>query len=273
MRKAIYVLAIATLLVGLFATKANADHAWGNYHWGRTANPFTLKLGDNLSGVWDSYLATTSNDWNLSSVLDTTMVSGRTNPRKCGPTVGRAEVCNYKYGQNGWLGVASIWINSSSHITKGTVKLNDTYFNTSTYNTAAWRNLVMCQEVGHIFGLDHQDENFNNAPLGSCLDYSNDPNPNQHPNQHDYDLLEEIYTHLDSTSTVNQSLVSSPFRGFVPPAPLSINIDLDNPRDWGKEIRKSVDRRSSLFVRELGRGEKVFTFVFWADPEESSHSR
>jgi hypothetical protein len=29
----------------------------GNYHWARTSNPFTLKLGDNVSSAWDSYSA------------------------------------------------------------------------------------------------------------------------------------------------------------------------------------------------------------------------
>ena len=81
-------------------------------------------------------------------------------------------------------------------------ELNDTYFNTSTYNTTAWRNLVSCQEVGHTLGLDHQDENFNNANLGTCMDYTNNPGTNQHPNQHDYDQLVTIYSHLDSTTTV-----------------------------------------------------------------------
>ena len=131
---------------------ANADHTWGPYHWARTSNPFTLKLGDNVSGVWDTHLALTSADWSLSSVLDTVIVTGNNvrKPKACKPKTGRGEVCNAKYGFNGWLGVASIWI-SGEHITQGTVKLNDTYFNTSTYNTSPWRNLVMCQEVGHIF--------------------------------------------------------------------------------------------------------------------------
>ena len=53
--------------------------------------------------------------------------------------------------------------------------MNDSYFNTAKYNTPAWRRLVMCQEVTHDFGLDHQDEIFNNANLGSCMDYTNDP--------------------------------------------------------------------------------------------------
>ncbi|MEK7215504.1 MAG: hypothetical protein AAB289_07915, partial [Chloroflexota bacterium] len=56
-------------LLGADAPRAEADHSWGNYHWARTANPFTLTLGDNVSSAWDSYLATASTDWSLSVVL------------------------------------------------------------------------------------------------------------------------------------------------------------------------------------------------------------
>src|SRR6266571_1036837 len=118
--------------------------------------------------------------------------------RQIGPVLRRRRQAN------GWLGVAQIWV-SGLHIIQGTVKLNDTYFNTSTYNKPEWRNLVMCQEVGHTFGLDHQDTNFSNTNLGTCMDYTSNPlgpPDNEHPNQHDYDELVTIYNHLDSTTTV-----------------------------------------------------------------------
>src|SRR5262249_8331454 len=146
-----------------------------------------------------------------SIVLDTIVVPGQTNSRNCRPKSGTVQVCNNTYGNNGWLGIAQIWV-SGSHITQGTVKLNDTYFNTPDYNTTAWRQLVACQEIGHTFGLDHQDENFSNPNLGTCMDYTNDPDgtiygqlDNTHPNQHDYDELVTIYSHKDSTSTVSPS--------------------------------------------------------------------
>ncbi|MEK7133538.1 MAG: hypothetical protein AAB804_00540 [Patescibacteria group bacterium] len=241
----------AVLFMG--AVVAEASHSWGGYHWARTANPFTLKLGDNVSSTWDSYLGTTSSDWSVSDVLDTTIVAGNAG-RNCKATTGRAEVCNSRYGNNGWLGLAQIWI-SGLHITKGVVKLNDTYFNTATYNTSAWRNLVMCQEVGHIFGLDHQDENFNNANLNTCMDYTSDPTSNQHPNQHDYDELALIYAHLDSTTTVGQTTAA---RG-------ASSVDVSDRSEWGKEIHRSADGRSSVFERDLGNGNKVLTHVFWAN--------
>ena len=261
-------------LVGAFAAVAYADHSWGAYHWSRTSNTVTLKLGDNVSNTWDAYLTGASSDWNVSSVLDTTIVAGGTNntkgrltPKNCVPTSGRVEVCSAKYGRNGWLGLAQIWA-SGDHIVAGTAKVNDTYFNTTPYNTPAWRRLVMCQEVAHDFGLAHQDETFNNANLGSCMDYTNDPDggvggavdndpSNEHPNQHDYDQLKAIYTHLDSGITISQS-ISGAAHGRN-------NDDLENSAEWGKAIRASSDGKPSLFERDLGNGNKLFTFVIWAN--------
>lgn len=249
------------VVAGTCVSLVYADHSWGGYHWARTTNPFTLKLGDNVSAAWDSYLATSANDWSASSVLDTAVVTGVANPKTCKPVTGRVEVCNSKYGNNGWLGIASIWA-SGNHITKGTVKMNDTYFGTKKYNTPAWRNLVLCQEIGHTFGLDHQDEDFNNANLGTCMDYASDPTSNQHPNAHDYEMLETIYAHLDSFTTVLQSTASGN---------AGQDIDHANPKSWGREIRKSKDNRGVLYAKDLGKGETVFTFVIWADVISSEH--
>lgn len=250
------ILITSTLLViaGIAVSSAQASHSWGSFHWARTTNPFTLKLGDNVTAVWDAYLIQASNDWSVSTVLNTSVVPGSANPRNCRATAGQVEICNSKYGGTGWLGVASIWA-SGSHITQATVKLNDTYFNTAKYNTPEWRAFIMCQEIGHAFGLDHQDEAFENANLNTCMDYTNSPASNQHPNQHDYDMLETIYSHLDSSTTVSQSTATK--NEQVP-------VDLDNPSDWGKAIRTSSDGRPSLYVRDLGNSNKVYTFVIWA---------
>jgi hypothetical protein len=260
--------ALAVLLAFIaFSPAAQANHSWGNYHWARTSNPFTLKLADNVSSQWDTHLRTTSSDWSLSSLLDTRVVHGKKNPATCNPTTGRVEVCNAAYGNNNWLGLAQIWINSSQHIVAGTTKVNDTYFNTAKYNTIAWRNMVMCQEVGHTFGLDHQDENHTNINLGTCMDYTNDPSgtlgtngtlSNEHPNQHDYDQLATIYSHLDSTTTVARASAAS----TMPSAASRGN--LNSRAQWGQLIRQSRNEQLALYKRDFGDDEKVFTFVIWA---------
>lgn len=242
---------IALVVLALSPTLASANHSWNGYHWARTKNPFTLKLGNNLSSVWQPYLSTTSSDWSQSSVLDTTIVGGQST-RRCRATSGRVEVCNAAYGSTGWLGLASISINGP-HITAGTVKLNDTYFNTAQYNTPAYRNQVMCQEVGHTLGLTHQDENFDNPNLGTCMDYTSDPSSNQHPNQHDYDQLVSIYSHLDSSTTVGARVSSE-----------LTNSNFDSPDQWGQLVRQSAQGKPALYVRDFGGGNKVFTFVLYA---------
>lgn len=250
-------LIVSILAVGSMAGVAFATHSWGSYHWARTANPFTLKLGDNVAAAWDSALAGAASDWTQSTMLDTALVSGSTNPKNCRPKSGRVEVCDSKYGNNGWLGLASIWA-SGKHITQGTVKLNDTYFNTAKYNTPVWRNFVMCQEIGHTLGLDHQDENFDNPNLGTCMDYTSNPIDNQHPNAHDYDMLEQIYEHLDAVSTVDQSSgIGTGGKGR--------GANGQEIAEWGKALRYDGKGRPSLFVQDLGRDEKVFTFVIWAE--------
>lgn len=257
-KKSLWYTAAVALVVLALPAVVLATHSWGGYHWARTANPFTIKLGDNVTSQWDGILQTTSSDWSKSTVLDTVIVAGQAgNPKRCAATAGRVEVCNTTYGNNGWLGIASISITGGTHITQGTVKLNDTYFNTPTYNTTAWRNLVSCQEVGHTFGLDHQDENFNNANLGTCMDYTNDPSTNQHPNNHDYDMLQQIYSHTDSTTTVGAA---------VPHAPNAFNIDMEGPGQWGRLVSGSRASGHSTYELDLGHGNKIVTHVFWVRP-------
>jgi hypothetical protein len=243
------------------------NHSWGGYHWARTANPFTLKVGDNVSSQWDGILNTTISDWSKSTVLDLTKVAGQAKGN-CSPTSGRVEVCNKNYGNNGWLGLAQIWV-SGKHITQGVTKLNDTYFNTATYNTTAWRNLVSCQEVGHTLGLDHQDENFNNANLGTCMDYTNNPGTNQHPNQHDYDELVTIYSHLDNTTTVG---ANTPSRGSsANPNDLRRHESGDGPSAWGREVFRSADGRHSVYELDFGKGEKKLTHVTWTEEQAAKN--
>lgn len=249
---AAFVLAVLVAF-SAFSSTASASHSWSGYHWARTSNPFTVKLGDNVSSAWDSYLSTSSSDWTASSVLNTTIVAGGTTARRCRPTTGRVEVCNYTYGNNGWLGVAQVWV-SGSHITQGTVKFNDTYFSQAKYNNSAERTHVACQEVGHTFGLDHQDTS--GASLNTCMDYyqntSSSDTKSTTPNQHDYDELVTIYSHLDSSSTL----------GSAVPGPSG--KDLSAASEWGKQVSASRGGRDATYVRDFGNGQMMFTFVVWA---------
>lgn len=259
-RPLLLVAVIAVLLViAASPSVTSANHSWSGYHWARTSNPFTLKLGDNVSGDWEAMLGIASTDWSKSNVLDTAIVAGQANPKNCRPTTGRVEVCNSRYGNTGWLGVAQIWITGGTHIVQGTVKNNDYYFGSSNYayNNSAEMQHVICQEIGHTFGLDHQDES--GISLNTCMDYYHNTSASDtkstHPNQHDYDELATIYQHLDSTSTIGAA-------AQMPGA--MAEGDLSAPNAWGKLVGGSREGREATFVRDFGRGNLVITHVIWA---------
>jgi len=130
---------------------------------------------------------------------------------------------------------------------------------TAQYNTTAWRNLVTCQEVGHAFGLAHQDEAFDNPNLGTCMDYTNSPASNQHPNAHDYEQLTAIYSHLDSTTTLSAA-----------PAAMSA-IDFAGPGQWGRVIASYANGRPKVYELDFGGGHKVITHVFWTPDGNRGH--
>ncbi len=251
MRKALTFAVIAAIFAAVTASSASANNSWNGYHWARTANPFALKLGDNLTtSDWKSHLGTTSGDWSKSTVLDTTIVPGQSRNKRCQATAGRDEICSGNYGYNGWLGIATIWLASGSlHITQGTVKVNDSYFSLPQYNNSSEKEHVMCQEVGHTLGLDHQDTS--GISLNTCMDYyqntSDTDIQSTSPNQHDYDELATIYSHLDSSTTVGAAVANN-----LPDAVPS----------WSPASRMS----ESVYVDHLANGQTLVTYVLWANP-------
>lgn len=264
MKRALAALVLAAAAVAFSAGVASATHAWSTYHWARTANPFTVQVGDNLTNGWSTYLQKASADWNKSTVAHNTIVAGQSTKR-CRATSGRVEVCNGTDGNNGWLGLASISV-SQGHIVQGTVKVNDTYFNTATYNNPNEKQHVMCQEVGHTWGLDHQDTS--GASFGTCMDYFSNTGTNAgstastSPNTGDYNELLCIYDpgsagktltstnhtctgtgHLDASTTIGASTFST--------------AATDNVPSW-------ANPRESVYVEHLPNGLTQVTYILWA---------
>lgn len=248
---------VAALVV---ASPAFAAHDWGGYHWPSNGG-VSLQVGDAVTSAWDAYLDEAISDWNASNVLTLTEIPSSISPKTCKGVTGRIDVCNSKYGNTGWLGIAQIWL-SGGHISKGITKLNDTYYASGSYNTPAWRRFVTCQEIGHDFGLGHVNETFDDANTGSCMDYTNDPDggaggvsnndpSNEHPNAHDFQLLSSKYGHSDG---------AAPVAAFPPAAD---QLDLNSRASWGKLIRHSPNHGVETYELDFGGGRKVITHVTW----------
>lgn len=137
--------------------------------------------------------------------------------------------------------------------------MNDTYFNLTKYNNPNEKLHVLCQEVGHTFGLDHQSED--GSSQNTCMDYFSNTGVNAtstlstKPNAHDYAQLETIYAHLDAISSSTT----------IKKGNENAAVNLDDPSAWGKAIRQDAHGKNSLYERDLGKGNKVFTFVTWAE--------
>ncbi len=235
------------LLLTVSAVKAER---WGTYHWGRTQNPFTLTLGKNVNKSWEKALNKATQSWSLSVMLEMVVTTGLTAPAQCAIQPGRIEVCNAKYGTTGWYGLTQI-TTSGDVITGSSVKLNDSYRQTSEH-----KNMIACHEIGHALGLWHQDEQFGNTNINTCLDFTNQPTTNQQPNSKDYWELEGIYAPLDTFTSL--AMIGSQTG--------AAEVDVRSPRNWGKMVRARPNGHV-VFERDLGFGRKLLTEAYMVPGE------
>jgi len=266
-KKLIAMSAMAITAVVTTSMPALADNQWGSYRW--KEKPLTLEIVDNTTTDhhwWMGHLETANNDWDhggtperagwaTEDAVEIFRSSGMNTA--CNPVSGNVQVCNDNYGNTGWLGIAQIWISrgKNKYIVAGVAKMNDFYHDKSPYYSDSWRQLVMCQEVAHTFGLDHQDESFDNTNLGTCMDYTSNPSGNEHPNQHDYDQLEMMYT--PSSEEEPDGKTCNP----KSPKCQGADVPLETPGDWGRLV--SGHGGIEIYEKELANGFRVITHVTW----------
>ena len=250
-------------------TPAAATHSWGGYHWATGGRGLDVTIVRSITPQWSTSVNGAIRDWDSARSLSLATANGAVDDvsrKRCQPVAGQIRVCNAAYGQRQWIGLATIWL-SNGHISQGITQLNDSYFDMPFYNTPAWRAAVACQEIGHDFGLDHPDENFDNVNLGTCMDYTRAPQggvyngfdyglSNEHPNAHDYDQLLTTYSHNDGFTSATPMAV----RGAAPSSePAGVS-----PAEWGNPVRRDSLGRPIVFVKTLGPGQLKVTHVTWA---------
>ena len=274
----------ALVILVVASAPAFASHAWQNFHWGRACSTCASSITINDSTVttntnWPSQLnyivfgdannPNTNNrgGWDDSIALTLSISSAAndaTTRSNCSVNTGAIHVCNYTYGTNGWLGLASLnTIGGSAHIAWGIAQVNDTYF-ASGYPETEKRH-VICQEVGHLFGLGHTSED--GSSQDTCMDYYFNTDDNDWdstgPNSHDYEQI-LTQTHWGSKTFLPDD--DRPFVGDARPA------DFDKPWQWGTPVGFDGAGRANLFKLDLGEDadgneHAIWTRVIWAETQ------
>ena len=273
-RRLVQYLVIAGLAAALVLGPLTVTLASG-YHWARQQSQFTLLLGDDVDGVWDGVLQRAVSDWNKGDTVTFQIVGGGTGPQECRPNTGRVEVCNWRYGtQEGWLGLTRLYFDASGeHIEAATVQMNDSFFDTnSQYNNDPARQHTMCHELGHTPGLDHID-------TSSCMNDSQYAVFNQLvPINKDFNQLERIYSHSDSTTTVAGTQKKDNDENRKKKKGRSDKRDRKGHRNGRRDrhqhagverIRSEGSASETVTIETLPDGQMVVTFITWAQPPTS----
>ncbi len=187
----VVVAAILVLVVSSGAWASN--YIGGAYHWSDGSNPRAYVTVDDFTGSqWPVLAATT--EWATEPNLDMYY-----DYQSCGGTghcidvkvINMSPPCTGAGGSGGYAFLST----SGGHLDASNtyVRLNSDCGGSSYTNRD--RRALICEELGHITGLDHADSSLNDV---TCMASGNIKQLYEHPRPHDFDMLHmNVYNHND----------------------------------------------------------------------------
>lgn len=175
--------ALLALAIGIGAGTAFASHRWHCWRYADTSINWYNGASGTYRYIFEEEAITDADSWHNYTLIDLTPVSSS-------GSTDHINAYNGYYGTVGWYGIAEVVNNNGCTVLEGRARLNQSYLDAFTRTT---REHVACQEVGHLFGLDHP----NPSTFTSCMSnpqvngqwYLNAPQPDEH----DSAMIDEIY--------------------------------------------------------------------------------
>jgi hypothetical protein len=169
---------VLAVMLGLGAGTAFASHRWGCWKYANYAINFYNGGTGDYYNIYQEETRSDSNSWHNYTDINVTQVGS------AGST-DHANAYNGYYGSTGWLGIAEIQRYSGCTVLQGRSRLNQSYLDNGSYSRTNKKH-VACQEIGHLFGLQH-----NRGSSTTCMNDTILTAPQ--PNSHDRDLINSIY--------------------------------------------------------------------------------
>lgn len=171
-------LALAILFFCSLGVGMRASHQWDSYHRANAGVDRLYLSATGYQNIWDEEAVTEGDSWENSTDID--FLYYGSHYFQCQDHVFTG---SYWYGFTGWDGLTELDCVSGSTILSSASVMNRTYVD-------SYSNLnlhkVACHELGHGFGLWHQDA------ADSCMRASATTG-SAYPNSHDIELINSLY--------------------------------------------------------------------------------
>jgi hypothetical protein len=203
----------------------------GTIRWKNDGNGLRLEILNALDDSWQSILEQAVDNWDNGSPIDSLTLSITPIPYEmsCKAETDKLKVCNGNYGDTAWRGANEVLLNRRNHqILSSAARMNEYYLK---YDDADQKLYTMCHEIGHGFGLPHSDEDFLNADLGNCMDYTENPVANKQPDTSNFEFLADLYGGRNVTALVEG----------IPPPGRRLQSKLIQEEEEGRRILQAND--------------------------------
>lgn len=222
-------------------------------HWPHGTVPFTFGLINSASPIWADSINNAARDWSGTGVV--TFRTQRDYPvaaDTCDLMWMKIRVCSFVNKTTNILAYSTA-LGFQDHFYTASISVNEAYYvyGTSMYNSAAWRNQIMCSMLGSRMGSPIQIPSDGVFPKTCLLAYFQPGaiTPSEHPDDQDYLNMQEIYNHVDA--------------GYAPS--VSPNVDaIVTSRDistWGTLVQASADNSWQVYASSLPGGYTVYRSV------------